>query len=325
MLGVSTCINSSTLAHQHDKGSPLQGIVFNLQRYSLHDGPGIRTLVFLKGCPMRCTWCCNPESQRLPPEVEFFAAKCQRCGRCLLACPRQAINPDLEATARVDHSRCDGCGVCAEACPTQALRVAGRVMSVEDVMSEARKDAAYYRRSQGGLTLSGGEPLAQPEFATAILRAAYNANLNTAIETTGYGRWEDIEAMLPWTELVLFDLKHADSATHLRMTGVPNEPILANARRLAARGHPMVLRVPLIPGQNMDDNNLQAIAQLALELCPQEVNLMPFHQLGKDKYMRLGRTYSLSSLPDLRLNRQELLQRARDIFEANGLRVHIGG
>ncbi|MCL4535907.1 MAG: glycyl-radical enzyme activating protein, partial [Bacteroidetes bacterium] len=252
----------------------MHGIVFNVQRYSVHDGPGIRTLVFLKGCPLRCLWCCNPESQRARPEVEFFAAKCQRCGRCLEVCPQRAINPDLEAAARVDRSVCDDCGVCADACPSQALRMVGREMTLHEVLAEVRKDASYYRRSGGGLTLSGGEPLMQAEFSAALLRVAYDANLDTALETSGYGRWEDLEALLPWTQLVLLDLKHADSAVHRRLTGVPNEPILANARRLAKAGHPVVLRVPLIPGQNMDEDNLRATAALAAELGPQEVHLM---------------------------------------------------
>jgi len=322
-----SCTKSSILrlARNDKRTTPLRGVVFNLQRYSLHDGPGIRTLVFLKGCSLRCLWCCNPESHRLHPEVEFFAEKCQRCGRCVEVCPRLAVNADLEAAVRIDRARCDDCGLCAEACPTQALRIIGQMMSVEDVMVQVRKDASYYRRSGGGLTLSGGEPLAQPEFAASLLKAAYDANLDTALETSGYGRWEDLESMLPWTGLVLFDLKHADSETHRRMTGQPNEPVLANARRLAERRHPMVLRVPLVPRHNMDEANLFAMARLARELRVHEVHLMPFHQLGKDKYRRLGMEYTLADLPDLRLDGEEALTGARRAFEAEGLRVQVGG
>ncbi len=305
--------------------SEARGIVFNLQRYSLHDGPGIRTLVFLKGCPLRCLWCCNPESQRPAPEVEFFSAKCQRCGRCLEACPQHAINPDLEAEPRIDRSRCDDCGACAAVCPPGALGMVGRQMSAAQVLEQARRDAAYYRRSGGGLTLSGGEPLSQAEFAAALLRAAYDANLHTALETSGYGRWEDLEALLPWTELVLFDLKHADSPAHQRLTGVPNEPIIDNLRRLAASRQAVVLRVPLVPGCNLDDANLAATAALAAQLGIEEVHLMPFHQLGKDKYRRLGRNYGLGELSDLRLNGREALERAERAFAAQGIRVQIGG
>jgi pyruvate formate lyase activating enzyme len=300
-----------------------KGIVFNIQRYSLHDGPGIRTLVFLKGCPLRCLWCCNPESQRLQPEVEFFAAKCRGCGRCATACPAGAI--DLAAPERIHRSRCDGCGRCVDACPAGALKLDGQEMTVEQVMAEVCKDAAYYRRSGGGLTLSGGEPLLQPEFAAGILRAAYNANLDTALETSGFASWETLEPVLPYTQLVLFDLKHADDAEHRRLAGVPLAPILENARRLAQRRHPMIIRVPLVPGLNTSEATLRAMANLVAELRPLAVHLMPFHQLGRDKYRRLGMDYGLAEMPDMQLDGRDILERAQRAFAAAGVEAQVGG
>jgi pyruvate formate lyase activating enzyme len=212
-----------------------------------------------------------------------------------------------------------------EVCPADALKIAGREMTVEQVMAEVRKDTAYYRRSGGGLTLSGGEPLLQPEFAAGILRAAYDANLDTALETCGFASWEALEALLPYTQLVLFDLKHADDGEHRRLTGVPLGPILDNARRLAERRQPMVVRIPLIPGCNTDEANLRALACLSASLRPLAVHLMPFHQLGMDKYQRLGLDYALAELPDVRLHGQDILERAQRAFRKAGVAAQLGG
>jgi len=306
-----------------------RGLVFDVQRYSIHDGPGIRTLVFLKGCPLRCLWCCNPESQRAAPEVEFRASLCQRCGRCLAACPLGAINPDLAAppAAKIDRGRCDVCGACAAACPNGALRLVGRWLTVSQALAEVQRDAAYYRRSGGGVTLSGGEPLAQPAFAAALLRACYERNIHTAVETTGFVAWGTLAKVLPFTDLFLYDLKHVDPRVHAGLTGVSNALILDNARRLVAAGAALTLRLPLIPGYNADEANLAAAAQFAGELGIGEVHLMPFHQLGKDKYGRLGLDYTLGALTGLRDTAAGLaeIRRARDTLAERGLQVHVGG
>lgn len=304
------------------------GTVFDIQRYSIHDGPGIRTVVFLKGCPLRCLWCCNPESQAPQPELEFRESLCRGSAACLAACPTPgAIRLDAPGPGRIDRSLCTACGVCVAACPQGALRLVGQERSVADVMAEILKDAAYYRRSGGGLTLSGGEPLAQPAFARTLLAACHERNIHTALETTGCVSWPILEAVLSVTDLFLFDLKHMSSAEHRRLTGAPNERILDNARRLAATGAPMIVRVPLVPGLNTDVANLYATATFAAALRPQEVHVMPFHQFGRDKYARLGRRYGLEGLAGLRdtAQGQALIAQAQGIFERAGLRVFVGG
>ena len=307
-----------------------RGLVFDIQRYSIHDGPGIRTLVFLKGCPLRCEWCCNPESQRNTPEIEFRSSLCQQCGQCLLVCPRGAVNPDLsvaDTAAKIDRELCDACGRCVAGCPTGALRLVGRWYTVAEMLAEVLRDAAFYRRSGGGVTLSGGEPLAQAAFAAELLRACYEHNVGTAVETSGLVGWPAFERVLPWTDLVLFDLKHTDDATHRQLTGVSNRLILDNLRRLRAVGVEVILRLPLIPPLNTSAENLAATADLAAELGIRQVHLMPFHQLGKDKYRRLGQEYALAERPGMRdtsegLALLGLVQRA---FARRGLEVHVGG
>jgi pyruvate formate lyase activating enzyme len=300
-------------------------MVFDIQRYSLHDGPGIRTIVFLKGCPLRCLWCSNPESQCRQSQVEFFHPRCQHCGRCLAACPRGAINADLEDQRRILQARCDGCDLCVQACPNEALRMVGREMRLEEVLVEVERDREYYRRSGGGITLSGGEPLAQPGFARALLQACYDRNIHTALETSGYASWKHWAALLEYLDLVLYDLKHMDSQIHRRLTGVPNEPILENARRLAALGQAMVVRLPLIPACNTDPVNVHTTARFVASLGLEEVHLMPFHQLGQDKYHRLGRDYAMAQTADLRHDGQEYLEQAIGILSTYGLQVQVGG
>ena len=283
-------------------GSELQGVVFNTQGYSLHDGPGIRTIVFLKGCPLRCAWCCNPESQRLEPELEFHPLECIACGHCVSACPREAINPDLHSPPerKVAADRCDGCLACVRACPAGALRAVGERMTVNAVMAIVLRDAPVYRRSGGGLTISGGEPLMQWQFARALARAAHERNVSVALETTGQGQWSAFAAVLEHVDLVLFDLKQMDAGAHRAATGVGNALPLANLRRLAAANMPVIIRLPLIPGYNLDSTHLHAAGALAAEIGAREVHLMPFHQLASEKYRRRGQGYALAGVPGLR-------------------------
>ncbi len=306
-----------------------KGLVFDVQRYSIHDGPGIRTIVFLKGCPLRCTWCSNPESQSFHPEVEFRPSVCRQCGACVAACPIGAVSPDLGASAfdKVDRQKCDGCGRCADACPTGALRLVGRWMTVDEALAEALRDAEYFRRSGGGVTLSGGEPLMQPAFASGLLRACFERNVHTAVETTGAVPWQHLADALPWTDLFLYDLKHLDDAAHRRGTGVPNARILDNARQLVESGAHVVARVPLIPAHSLDFDHLERLAGFVSSLGVGEAHLMPYHKLGLDKYERLGRCYALAAEPgllDTATGRAEV-QRARSIFESHGLTTHVGG
>jgi pyruvate formate lyase activating enzyme len=306
------------------------GVVTNIQSYSLHDGPGIRTLVFLKGCSLSCAWCCNPECINTKIEVEFYKSKCIQCGACLKACPLNAINPDLEVKSgfKIDKGLCNECGDCVRACPVGALKLVGEVVSVDDVMEKVRKDKYYYLASQGGLTISGGEPLYQFEFTRELLKKAYEANIDTAIETCGQAPWERYKAILPYLNLILYDIKHMDPVKHKKMTGASNRLILSNLKKLSKSGVPIVLRLPLIPGFNIDEDNLTKTAEFLAKLeNVTEVNLMPFHQLGKDKYLRLGREYSLKDLVGLDLTPEgrDSIKMAQKIFESYGLSVKIGG
>jgi pyruvate formate lyase activating enzyme len=324
--------SQETIAEAPPQGAAgkVSGVVTNIQVYSLHDGPGVRTLVFLKGCPLRCDWCCNPECINPKLEVEFYKSKCIQCGACLKACSKKAINPDLKLKSgfKIDKHLCDECGDCVQTCPAEALKLVGRIVSVDEVMEKVRKDKYFYLTSSGGLTVSGGEPLYQFEFTRELLRRAHEENINTAIETCGYAPWKRYEQILPYLNLVLYDIKHMDPVKHKQMTGASNRLILSNLKKLSQSGVPLVIRLPLIPGFNLDHDNIAKTADFISNLDNvTEVNLMPFHQLGKDKYFRLCRVYSLEKLKALDSDTKGMA-RVRDIkstLEARGLRVTVGG
>jgi len=306
-----------------------EGVIFDIQRYSIHDGPGIRTVVFLKGCPLRCQWCSNPEGRNPVPELEFFGSRCERCGRCVEVCPREAVNRVLDCAPaeKLDRRACDLCGLCVEACPSSALILSGRRVTVEEVMVEVKKDLAFYRRSGGGVTLSGGDPLAQPSFARALLERCGEANIHTAIETCGHAPEQVFRQVVEPSDLVLYDLKHMDPVEHQRLTGASNTVVLRNLRVLVGMGKTIVARLPLIPGRNDGEANLREIGALLSGLGIREVHLMLFHQLGKDKYQRLGIRYELGELPALLGSGDggNTLPVARAALESFGLAVQIGG
>ena len=307
----------------------MKGIITHIQRYSIHDGPGIRTVVFFKGCPLACIWCCNPETQSFRPELEFIQKLCQHCGECVKVCPENAVNLDLfcPESAKIDRQKCTFCAKCATDCPTGALKIVGEEMDADAVLGIIKKDAAFYRRSGGGVTLSGGEPLSQPEFAQNLLEKCHDLNIHTAIETCGQVPRRVFEQVLPLTDLFLFDVKQLDDNIHKQLTGVSNELILSNLRWLHQKSADVILRLPLIPDKNMDAANLHSLARLVNELGIKELNLMPFHQMGKDKYSHLGRSYQLSSQIDLRLDeegKRELLA-AQELLRSANVNVTIGG
>ncbi len=302
----------------------VQGTIFDIQTYSLHDGPGIRTTVFLKGCPLSCVWCQNPESQRRQPELLFYSERCTGCGQCVPVCPRQAISVS-DGRSHTKRNLCEGCGKCADTCLNNARILSGRVWSATDVFTEVKKDDAFYRRSGGGITLSGGEPLAQPEFSTAILSLCKRAGLHTAIETTGMAKWETLEQVLEYVDLVLYDLKHMDSRSHQRCTGIGNDLILENIKQIRRNYTiPIIARIPVIPGYNADMQNIEATARFVVNEIGQDtkVNILAYHRLGESKYDRLERDQSGVNITPPTAEQMAAIQKT---IEALGLTVTIGG
>jgi pyruvate formate lyase activating enzyme len=301
-----------------DDGS--EGVVFHIQRYSIQDGPGIRTTVFLKGCPLRCDWCSNPESQGPHPEIMFRSQKCQSSGTCAAVCEEDAITL-VDGVPRLDRGACSMCMDCVEACPSGALEVAGKRMKLEDVVDEACRDELFYNNSGGGVTLSGGEPLSQPAFSRRFLKACKERSIHTTLDTSGHASWEIMQEVLAYTDLVLFDLKHLSQAKHLAGTQAKNDLILENLRKtLDSKETRVWIRIPLIPGYNDASSQLQELA-LAIRAMPAEkVSLLGFHQWGRSKYQALGRQYPYEDVEPLS---KERLEAAKQLMEARGLTVTI--
>ena len=307
------------------KTGTVTGWIWDIKKYAIHDGPGIRTNVFLKGCPLRCVWCCNPESQEFRTEIIVVPQNCARCGRCSDACPLQAIAEDADRKKRIDLSRCDLCGICVTACPNGALQLMGRRISVEDVLREVARDSAFYQRSGGGLTLTGGEPAAQPEFAAELLRRykIEERGRHAAVETCGFADWTALSRLLEYSDLVLFDIKHMDPKRHLELTGAENDLILRNARRIAESGRRLAIRFPLVPGINDDEDNVRKTVAFVRGLPGvEELDILPYHRMGEPKYARLGRVYGC---PGIQTPAPEKIESLRAVVEEYGLRVKIGG
>lgn len=301
---------------------PIRGRVFEIQRYAVHDGPGIRTVVFLKGCPLRCAWCQNPESLDPRPQIGHLAVRCIGCGACAQACPENAIRLVPPGGLEMDRAACTRCGSCVEECVADAMRRIGREQTAEEVLEAVLRDWEFYERSGGGLTLSGGEPFLQHRFTAELLRRARRAGLHTVVETCGHFRWDEVETALRDVNLVYFDLKVIDDATHRMHTGQGNRRILANARRMAASDTPVVFRCPLVPGYTATRENVSALIQLLHDLDQHVVHLLPYHPLGEGKLARLGSPLRPLGLAPMA---REDAQAAASQFEAAGLRAVLGG
>jgi pyruvate formate lyase activating enzyme len=297
------------------------GLVFSIERFAVHDGPGIRVAVFLKGCPLRCLWCHSPESQASEPELLINSDRCIVCGTCQPTCEHDAIVPTGDAFDTI-RERCDTCGLCVEACPSGARSIAGRWIDVPALMHEIQKDRIFVDRSSGGVTFSGGEPLMQPRFVAEALATCQAAGLHTAIETSGYASAFAIDVAAR-ADLLLFDLKLYDEERHRRATGVSNRAILRNFARLAARRRAtMRVRIPLVPGVNDDAENLDALGRVIAAAGVTAVDVLPYHTAGIAKYHRLNRPYRL---PDVMPPSAEVLAGARRRLARNGLTVQVGG
>lgn len=299
-------------------------VVFNVQSYSIHDGPGIRTVVFLKGCPLRCRWCSNPESQRPNPEIGVIESRCIRCGRCIEACPSRAIVTDGEGRIITKRDACASCGTCEGVCPQGARHLYGSVTTVGELMQTVMRDTPFFMRSGGGVTLSGGEPTLQFEGCLQILEACKEKYIHTAIETCGY--IVDRSRLMKLANLVdlfLFDVKCIDKERHRALTGVSNEVILANARALASARKNIIVRVPIIPGFNDNTAEMERVAAFAAELWGvTEVDLLPFHQLGRSKYQALDETYQMDDVTPIDPGR---IADFKAIFESSGFHSKVSG
>lgn len=282
-----------------------EALIGDIGRYAVHDGPGIRTTVFLKGCPLRCPWCHNPEFIAAHPEIAFYKERCIGCGDCRDICPESALT--VNDLAHIDRSRCTGCGLCTPGCPTRALELVGKRYDVDELTGILLRDRLYYESSGGGITLSGGEPTAQLDFCGALLQRLKMEGIHTCMETNGFFSWDNFQAAcLPYLDLILFDVKIADPARHKKIIGADNKLILANLQKLLdARPESVIPRIPLIPGFTADKENISRLASLFQELKVRRCSLLPYHIFGLSKAERIGKTLD-SSLSHKNMDRKTL-------------------
>jgi len=299
------------------------GWIFDIKKYAVHDGPGIRTTIFFKGCPLRCWWCHNPEGIAPEPELTFRADRClDGCRACVGACPERAVTRTAEGVV-IDAAACRLHGRCAEICPTDALRIIGREYTVEEILREIEKDRVFYDQSGGGVTFSGGEPLNQIDFLEAVLSACRERGIHTVVDTSGNAPWEHLERIRPLTDLFFYDIKHMDDARHRETTGVSNRLILDNLRALSRAGAEIEIRIPLIPGVNDDEDHIRGLAGF-LKGQPgiENIALLPYHRIGTQKYADLKR---LRRNTDLSPPADETVERTRRILVESGFNVKKGG
>ncbi|GBG57677.1 glycyl-radical enzyme activating protein [Sporomusaceae bacterium FL31] len=299
----------------------ITGTVFNIQKYSIHDGPGIRTTVFLKGCPLSCWWCHNPESLTARSEMVYLKNKCIGCGDCAQNCPHTAVTV-LEQGLRRNETVCSWCETCINECPTGAIEKLGRSMTVAEVMKEIEKDKVFYEQSGGGVTFSGGEALLQLEFLAHVLDCCTARGIHTAVDTSGYAPWESLDRIVEQVDLFLYDLKHMEDEAHRQYTGVSNKPILENLAKLAAKTRNIWIRIPVVPGINDDEENIMKTGAFVASLNLRNVSLLPYHHIAADKYARLGKPYLL---PNIQPPEDEKLAELSRKLTTLGLTVKIGG
>lgn len=296
------------------------GLVSHIQRFSVQDGPGIRTTVFMKGCPLTCWWCQNPECLSYHIELIARDSKCLLCDKCAEVCPLNAIVITQEEGRKIDRAVCDRCFKCVAVCPAGSLRKAGDWMTVQEVVREVEKDEVFYHRSAGGVTVSGGEPVFQGPFVTSLLRACKDKGYHTALDTSGYGPWPAFENLIQYVDLVLFDIKHMDSETHRQATGHGNELILDNFRKIA-RSKRIWMRYPMVPGFNDEEKNLIRLGALGVETRVDKLSILPFHTLSEEKYQLLDRPNTLSNASPPETSQ---VREVKKFLEGFGLKVAVG-
>jgi pyruvate formate lyase activating enzyme len=313
-------IKSLLKINAREMNSDIEGTIFSIQHFSIHDGPGIRTTVFFKGCPLQCLWCHNPESIDYRPEIMLHEEFCIQCGHCLDICPNNCHQ--MTGTHReFIRDLCTGCGRCAEECCSETLVLKGKKYNVKDVLNEVEKDKPFYEQSGGGMTVSGGEPLAQPRFCRELLKSAAERGLHTVVDTSGYAKWEVFESILEWTSLFLFDVKTYSTELHKHLTGIDNIRIILNLKKLLKGNVPLIVRIPLIHGYNDQLSEMEEIARMIAAINHSTpVHILPYHQFAEQKYHRVGKNCSI--LGEARPSEDQLV-RLGGVFKSFDIPVFV--
>jgi pyruvate formate lyase activating enzyme len=299
-----------------------KGIIFDIKRYAIHDGPGIRTTVFFKGCPLRCLWCCNPESYKMSPEIIYTESRCIHCDSCQMVCPNNAIKISKNKL-EIIRENCNGCGICAIECPANALELSGKPYSVKELLAEVEKDSTFYQKSEGGITVSGGECTMQSEFLLSFLKKCKENYLHVTLDTCGFVEWNIFKKIIEYVDLVLFDVKIMNEKQHIKCTSKSNKLILENLNKLSKIGIPVIIRIPLIPGFNDSEKEISAMADTVSKLKNiQEVNILPYHRLGESKHTRLGNEYKMKNTNP---PNDPCLEKTKNFFMSKGIKIKISG
>ena len=307
---------------KNSKTAAEKRLVLSITRMTIHNGSGIRTLILFKGCPLRCLWCSTPEAQEGEAEIALYPDRCNHCKQCVAVCPANAISVTGE-TISINRAVCNNCGKCAQVCYTEAIKLLGQEMTIEELITEAKKDSVVYKHSRGGVTISGGEPLLNPEFTQKLLRSFTKESINVGVDTCGYVPWTNIEKVLPYIDFFLWDIKHMNEEEHRKFTGVSNKLILSNARSVSERNIPLYIRVPVIPGYNDSEENIKATCEFTRGLTSVvSIDLLPLHHLGKARYNSLNLAYPIAGIP---LIPDNVMHNIKRLVESYQLKCNIIG